>query len=81
MVACVVGRDLLVGEGDGRDLLAADDDAPDGLDELDRELEGAPNLLTAGDFDLSLLEVGVPARLFWLLVTLSVAELVMVICC
>ena len=44
MVACVVGRDLLVGEGDGRDLLAADDDAPDGLDELDRELEGAPNL-------------------------------------
>jgi hypothetical protein len=81
MVACVVGRDRLVGEGDGRDLLAADDDAPDGLDELDRELEGAPNLLTAGDFDLSLLEVGVPARLFWLLVTLSVAELVMVICC
>ena len=44
MVACVVGRDLLVGEGDGRDLLAADDDAPDGLDELDRELVGAPNL-------------------------------------
>ena len=38
-------------------------------------------LLTAGEFDLSLLEVGVPARLFWLLVTLSEAELVMVICC
>ena len=44
MVACVVGRDRLVGEGDGRDLLAAEDDAPDGLDELDRALEGAPNL-------------------------------------
>lgn len=78
----MVGRDRLVGEGDGRDLLADEDDVPDGLDELDRVwLEGAPNLLTAGDFDLSLLEVGVPARLFWLLVTLSVAELVMVICC
>ena len=38
------------------------------------------HLLTAGDFDLSLVEVGVPARLLLLLVTLSVAELVIVIC-
>jgi len=72
-----VGRDLLVGEGDGRDLL--EDDA-DGFDDVDREFDGAANLLTAGDFDLSLEDdVGVPARL--LLVTFSVAELVIVICC
>ena len=44
MVVWVVGRDRLVGEGDGRDLLAVEDDVPDGLDELDRVLEGAANL-------------------------------------
>lgn len=43
-------------------------------------MDGAAKLLTAGDFDLSLVEVGVPARLLLLLVTLSVAELVIVIC-
>lgn len=77
MLAWVVGRDRLVGEGEGRDLLDAVDA---GLEELDREVDGADNLLTAGDFDLSLVEVGVPARLLLLLVTLSVAELVIVIC-
>ena len=37
----VVGRDRLVGDGDGRDLLDAVDA---GLDELDREVDGAANL-------------------------------------
>ena len=39
MVVWVVGRDLLVGEGDGRDLLEAD-----GFDDVDREFDGAVNL-------------------------------------
>lgn len=48
-------------------------------DDADLEL-GAVNLLTAGDFDLSLDDgVGVAPRL--LFVTFSVAELVIVICC
>lgn len=46
MLAWVVGRDRLVGEGEGRDLLDAVDA---GLEELDREVDGADNLLTAGD--------------------------------
>ena len=41
IVAWVVGRDRLVGDGDGRDLLDAVDA---GLDELDREVDGAANL-------------------------------------
>ena len=41
MVVWVVGRDLLVGEGDGRDLL--EDDA-DGFDDVDRVFDGAANL-------------------------------------
>ena len=41
IVAWVVGRDRLVGEGEGRDLLDAVDA---GLEELDREVDGADNL-------------------------------------
>jgi len=71
-----VGLLRLVGDGDGLDLLA------DGLDDedlLEEDPVGAANLLTAGDFDLSLDDVGVVPLL--LLVTFKVAELVMVICC
>ena len=47
---------------------------------IGKKIKHISHLLTAGDFDLSLVEVGVPARLLLLLVTLSVAELVIVIC-
>jgi len=63
---------LRVGDGEGLDRLAPVDD-----DDLEL-VDGAANLLTAGDFDLSLGVDGVAARL--LLVTFSVAELVTVIC-
>lgn len=67
----VPGGLLRVGEGEGLDRLGV---------LVDLELvDGAANLLTAGDFDLSLGVDGVVGLL--LLVTFRVAELVTVICC